>query len=123
MLPVLLVWFVALASATASPAGGSLVPSPPVPSAAPPSAPSADPLAYDDPAVHFRPPDGWVRAKLGAPEAASSGQQQPPAAVYFFHPGQSDQRTIIIDIQPFKNAFSIHATYLQLFFFQSVLDA
>ena len=75
-----------------------------------------DPLAYDDPAVHFRAPDGWSRLAIAAP-ATDSGGQRPPVAVYVFHGGQADQRTIIIDIQPFAGSLegfeSAHETELR----------
>ncbi len=66
-----------------------------------PAAPTADPLAYDDPGMHFRPPDGWTRVTLAAP-AAGDGGKQPPAAVYVWHPGKAEQRTILIEIASYE---------------------
>lgn len=85
--------------APAAPAAGVATPGPaatvPVP------APTRDPLVYDDPGVHFRAPDGWTRVDLGA-LASDAGGKAPPAALYVFHRGKSDERSILIDIQPFE---------------------
>ncbi len=67
---------------------------------APAAVATQDPLAYDDPGMHFRPPDGWRRVPLAAQGANNDGKR-PPAAVYVLHPGKAEQRTIVIDIQPF----------------------
>ncbi|GAC1306391.1 MAG: hypothetical protein NVSMB21_09090 [Vulcanimicrobiaceae bacterium] len=60
-----------------------------------------DPLAYDDPGMHFRAPDGWTRVVTSdaAPDAGSSNA--PPAAVFVRDAGRAEQRTIVIDIQPY----------------------
>ncbi|GAC1302381.1 MAG: hypothetical protein NVSMB19_11650 [Vulcanimicrobiaceae bacterium] len=82
----------ALAALVASPTA--------VPTAVPAPLPTRDPLAYDDPGMHFRAPDGWTRVAL-ATNATESVGKRPPAAVYVLHPGKAEQRTILIDIQRF----------------------
>lgn len=59
-----------------------------------------DPLAYDDPGIHFRAPDGWRRIELSEAPASNDGRR-PPAAVFVRDAGKTDQRTIVIDIQPY----------------------
>jgi len=66
----------------------------------PAAAPTRDPLAYDDPGMHFRPPDGWTRVAL-AEQSANNDGKRPPAAVYVLHPGRAEQRTIVVDIQSY----------------------
>lgn len=65
-----------------------------------PVASAPDPLAYDDPGMHFRAPDGWTRVDLGA-LVATQNDKAPPAAVFVYHRGMNDERSIVIDIQPF----------------------
>jgi hypothetical protein len=60
-----------------------------------------DPLSYDDPGMHFRPPDGWVRVSLEEAGGDPSGGK-PPAAVYILRKGPNDIRTIIIMIDSFN---------------------
>jgi len=63
---------------------------------------------YDDPGMHFSPPSGWEKITLGpAADAAGQGddeQERPPVAVYAWHRGQSDQRTIAINIQHYDGS-------------------
>ncbi len=59
---------------------------------------------YDDPGMHYSPPPGWEKISLGPAPAAGSqsgDDDAPPAAVYAYHRGQSDQRTILIEIKDF----------------------
>lgn len=74
----------------------------PAASATPLPAPTLDPLAYDDPGMHFRAPDGWKRIALASDGSAANDGKRPPAAIYVFNAGRSEQRTIVIDIQPFE---------------------
>ena len=66
----------------------------------PAATPTPDPLSYDDNSVHFRAPDGWTRVDL-AKGNGDAGAPAGPAAVFVYRPGQIDQRTIVLDIQPF----------------------
>ncbi len=64
---------------------------------------AADSLSYDDPGMHFKPPDGWTRVELNQePAGANNDEKRPPAAIYVWHRGQIDQRTIVVNIQPFE---------------------
>ena len=94
--------FVAACAVVATVALASVAPSRVVAQVAATPAPAAtrDPLAYDDPGMHFRAPDGWTRVDLGNAQAAS-GDKAPPAAVFTYDAGKRDQRTIVVDIQPF----------------------
>lgn len=111
-----LVPIAALAAFVASPAPGvgpSTVPVVAAPSVAP--APTADPLAYDDPAVHFRAPDGWKRVDLsGAPNDPSG--KSVPAAVFYFARDRTDARSIVIQIEPFAGTLDglVHARESEL---------
>ena len=69
--------------------------------ATPAPARALDSLAYDDPGMHFRAPEGWARIPLAtAPDGGND--KRPPAALFVLHPGKIDQRSIVIDIQPFE---------------------
>jgi len=60
-----------------------------------------DPLAYSDPGMHFRPPDGWERIPIQ--EAGSdSDSHRPPLAVYVFKKNKGDQRIITITMDVFQ---------------------
>jgi hypothetical protein len=67
--------------------------------AALPAHAATDPLSYDDPAVHFRPPDGWERLSMLPSATPSPGDPGPPAAVYIKNRGKQDARTIVLTIQ------------------------
>ncbi len=60
-----------------------------------------DPLSYDDPAMHFRPPDGWTRLDIQMQEN-SSGMK--PVAAYLLRKSKTDQRVITISVQPFDGS-------------------
>jgi len=63
---------------------------------------AADSLSFDDPGMHFTAPAGWTRVDQGpAYGGPSDAQADAPAAVFVYHQSQNDQRTIIIEIQPF----------------------
>jgi hypothetical protein len=62
-----------------------------------------DPLSYDDPGMHFRPPDGWERLQLSDSGPDQNGPR-PPVAVYFLKKSKSDQRLITITVQPFTGS-------------------
>ncbi|GAC1492462.1 MAG: hypothetical protein NVS1B2_05530 [Vulcanimicrobiaceae bacterium] len=68
------------------------------------SAPTPDALAYDDPGMHFRAPDGWTRVDLDRTLASSARDTAPPAAVFAYHAGQRDQRTIVIRIEAYAGS-------------------
>lgn len=61
----------------------------------------ADDLSYDDPAMHFEAPPGWTRVAL-PPADGAEPQQGVPAAVFVWHRGAVDQRTIVLQIEPFQ---------------------
>lgn len=63
---------------------------------------AADPLSYDDPGMHYQAPAGWERVDLGD----TSDKDDPPAAVFAYHKGQSDVRTIVIEIKSFDGSLS-----------------
>ena len=69
-------------------------------SPSPVPAPTVDPLAYDDPGMHFRAPDGWKRIELA--DAANDPSAKVPAAVFTYHGDRSDARTIVITIEPYS---------------------
>lgn len=69
-----------------------------VPTPAP--APTVDPLAYDDPGMHFRAPDGWKRIPLV--DASNDPSAKVPAAVFTYHGDRNDARTIVISIEPYS---------------------
>jgi hypothetical protein len=60
---------------------------------------AADPLSYDDPGMHFQAPDGWTR--IDVPPGDPNGSEKHPVAVFAFHSGRSDQREIVITVEPF----------------------
>ena len=62
-----------------------------------------DPLSYDDPGMHFRPPDGWERLQLSDSGPDQNGNR-PPVAVYFLKKSKSDRRLITITVQPFTGS-------------------
>jgi hypothetical protein len=70
--------------------------------AAPVAALTPDPLSYDDPAMHFRPPDGWTRVPVKPPDGG--GDEPAPVAAYAFHAGKSDARAIVITVAPFDGS-------------------
>src|SRR6202140_412533 len=64
-----------------------------------------DPLSYDDPGMHFRPPDGWERLQLSDSGPDQNGNR-PPVAVYFLKKSKSDRRLITITGQPFTGSLA-----------------
>jgi hypothetical protein len=64
---------------------------------------ASDPLSYDDPGMHFRPPDGWERLPI-AESGPDQGGNRPPVAVYFLKKSKYDQRLITITVQPFTGS-------------------
>jgi hypothetical protein len=70
------------------------------------TAPPKDPLSYDDPGMHFRPPDGWQ--KLAAPpNAEASGgtsDDLTPVAVFARTVGRDDTRLIVIATKRFDGS-------------------
>jgi hypothetical protein len=64
---------------------------------------ASDPLSYDDPGMHFRPPDGWERLQLTDSGPDQNGNR-PPAAVYFLKKSKFDQRLITVTVQPFNGS-------------------
>jgi hypothetical protein len=60
-----------------------------------------DPLSYDDPGMHFRPPDGWVRVIMDGSGGTDQSGNRAPAAVYVMRKGNSDLRNILITIDMF----------------------
>ncbi len=83
-----------LVAALASPAPVETV----VPAPAP--TPTVDSLAYNDPGMHFRAPDGWKRIQLT--DAANDPNAKLPAAVFTYHGDRTDARTIVITIEPYS---------------------
>jgi hypothetical protein len=64
------------------------------------SAAAAEPVpAYDDPAVHFAPPNGWEKIDVGS---GSGGGSEPPAAVFVSNPGKYNERRIVLEIAPYS---------------------
>jgi hypothetical protein len=59
---------------------------------------ATDPLSYDDPGMHFRPPDGWTRVPADQLQGGSPGGGPSPAVAYFLRKGSNDIRTILITI-------------------------
>ncbi len=63
---------------------------------------------YDDPGMHYSPPPGWEKINLtaapGAETPSPDDDNRPPVAVYAYHRGQSDQRTIVINIKNFDGS-------------------
>jgi hypothetical protein len=69
-----------------------------------PAARSADdPLAFDDPGMHFRPPDGWERLPTPPlPPGSTMGiNETAPVAAWVFHSGKIDQRVITVNIRSY----------------------
>jgi hypothetical protein len=63
---------------------------------------AADPLSYDDPAMHFQAPAGWERVDLGA----AGSEDDAPVAVFAYHRGKSDVRTIAITIKQYDGSLN-----------------
>lgn len=62
-----------------------------------------DPLAYDDPGMHFRPPDGWQRVQFAeSSDVEPSGPH--PVAAWVLQSKKMDQRQIIITVEPFDGS-------------------
>jgi len=89
--PLVLAFLITSAVAVLAPATPNVTPAPKA---------TPDSLAYDDAGMHFRAPVGWTRVDLGALSAA--GSKAPPVALFVFNRGKSDERSILIDIQPFE---------------------
>jgi hypothetical protein len=66
------------------------------------TAPAAtpDPLSYDDPGMHFRPPDGWER--LPVDQVPSDPQGPRAVAAYVFKKNKQDQRYMILLVEPYS---------------------
>jgi len=67
-----------------------------------PATAATDPLSFDDPGMHFRPPDPWERVPLvnkdgEAPPPDSGG----PVAAWVYHRGKPDQRVITVVIKSY----------------------
>ncbi len=62
----------------------------------------ADSLSYDDPGMHFTAPDGWTR--LEVPPGDPGGSDKQVVAGFVLHAGHSDQRSIVITVQPFSGS-------------------
>src|SRR5665213_1246537 len=60
---------------------------------------ATDPLSYDDPGMHFRPPDEWTRISI---DEADTGAGKAPAAVYLLRRNDADVRTILVTIDGFN---------------------
>ena len=59
-----------------------------------------DPLAYNDPGMHFRPPDGWERVPIENPDHS----EKAPLAVFVFKKSKYDQRIITITAESFAGS-------------------
>ena len=63
---------------------------------------------YDDPGMHYSPPPGWEKINLtlapGSETPSPDDENRAPVAVYAYHRGESDQRTIVINIQNFDGS-------------------
>jgi hypothetical protein len=64
-----------------------------------------DPLSYDDPGMHFRPPDGWERVPI-ASNGTAPGLDQ-PLAIYIFHRGKIDQRLVTIAAESYDGTLEV----------------
>ena len=89
----------ALASPTPVAPAAPVAPGTPLVSS-PAPAPTVDSLAYDDPGMHFRAPDGWKRIQLV--DGSNDPSAKIPAAVFTYHADRNDARTIVISIEPFS---------------------
>jgi hypothetical protein len=63
---------------------------------------AGDPLSYDDPGMHFKAPDGWTRLEVPPDDPNSSDKRT--VAAFAYHAGRSDQRTIVITIEPYDGS-------------------
>jgi len=63
-----------------------------------------DPLSYDDPGMHFRPPAGWERIDLTEANAAADRSGSRPIAAYSFHQGKRDARVLLISTSPYTGS-------------------
>jgi hypothetical protein len=68
---------------------------------APSARAASDPLSFDDPGMHFRPPDGWERVPLTKEGATPPPDSDGPVAIWVFDRGKADQRIIQITIKPY----------------------
>lgn len=78
----------------------------------------ADDLSYDDPAMHFRAPDGWQRINLGD----TSGNDDAPAAVWVLTANKNQPRSITITISNYQGSLDEFATSHQTSLRTSVGD-
>ena len=66
-----------------------------------------DVLSFDDPGMHFRPPDGWIRVIINrSPDADPHGPEI--VAAYVNNANKMDPRQIVITVEPWDgdlNAF------------------
>ena len=65
---------------------------------------ATDPLSYDDPGMHFKPPDGWERVPLTKDGEPPPSTTEGPVAVWVFDRGKIDQRVISISVKPYEGA-------------------
>jgi hypothetical protein len=66
---------------------------------APPVRAADDPLSFDDPGIHFRPPDGWTRVSTPPAGGPMGTSESSPVAAWSFNEGKIDQRVITINIR------------------------
>ncbi len=60
-----------------------------------------DPLSYDDPGMHFRPPDGWVRIPVPQDSSSPGLDEKKLLAAYSYKVDKIDSRLISIVAEPF----------------------
>ena len=71
-------------------------------SPAPNATPTHNPLSYDDPGMHFQPPDDWKRIPLSTDAQVPGGgrDQKPPVALYI-KGNQRNSRVITVSVQDY----------------------
>lgn len=83
----------------------------------------ADPLSYDDPAMHFAAPPGWERVRFTPSTTEDSSH---PVAIFAKDRGEYDQRTIAIEVGRFDGTFDsvadVHASELRTQFDHAFID-
>ena len=68
------------------------------------AAAATDPLSYDDPGMHFKAPDGWVRIPIPGESTSPGLEAKTTLAAYGFSNGKNDSRIISITAEPFDGS-------------------
>lgn len=64
--------------------------------------PTANPNSFDDPGMHFQPPDDWKRIAINPDAGGQGNSSQPPAVGYVRNQGRADSALITVTIASYE---------------------